>query len=177
MPFPPIILRASGQWISPEAARLQEKLSFQLEQLFADESTAVRAILSEQEGARWDVQPARETLQKLEEQLRAQAIPIDATLGDAAGSAVKAMQHRLSLLEGKMLRAEKRRHAESIDRWRRLQEMLAPGGSLQERVENFLPYYAQYGPEFFRWIKDGLDPLGKSVLVGTLPLQESPGNC
>jgi uncharacterized protein YllA (UPF0747 family) len=33
-----------------------------------------------------------------------------------------------------------------------LKEALFPFKGLQERVENFMPYYARYGNEFLRWI-------------------------
>ena len=169
LPFPPLILRASAQWISGSAARLQESLGLEVEQLFTDEATAIRTIIGRHDGERWRMDSARKKLEHLEAELRDQVVPIDSTLSDAAGSAGQAMRHSLAALEKKALRAEKRRHETDIARWHRLQSVLFPGGGLQERVENFLPYYAEYGPDFFRWVKDGIDPLGKSVLVGTFP--------
>jgi uncharacterized protein YllA (UPF0747 family) len=44
-----------------------------------------------------------------------------------------------------MLRAEKRKHIETLRRLESLKSALFPGG-LQERYENILPYYATYGP-------------------------------
>jgi bacillithiol biosynthesis cysteine-adding enzyme BshC len=169
VPFPPVILRASAQWIYPQTARLQDVLGLEVEALFAEEKKAIETILSRAEGDRWRMNNTRQTLQNLEPQLRAQVSAIDATLSDAAGAAVQAMQRQLARLEAKALRAEKRRHKTDIERWQRLRAMVFPGGGFQERVENFLPYYAKYGPAFFSWIKTGIDPLGKSVLVGTLP--------
>jgi bacillithiol biosynthesis cysteine-adding enzyme BshC len=169
VPFPPVILRASAQWISPQAARLQETLGFEVETLFADEKKAIETILTRAGGDQGSLNEARQTVQNLEAQLRRQLSTIDPTLGDAAGATVQAMQRKLSRLEAKALRAEKRRHQTDIDRWQRLQGLLFPGRGLQERTENLLPYYAQYGPAFFSWIKTGIDPLGKSVLIGTLP--------
>lgn len=169
VPFPPLILRASAQWISTQAARLAETLGFETEALFADEAKAVAAILSREEGERWRMEDARKLLDSLETKLRSQVTAIDTTLGDAAGAAVQAMRKRLLWLEEKALRAEKRQHKTDIERWRRVQALLFPGGGPQERAENFMPYYAEYGPDFLRWVKDGIDPLGKSVLVGRLP--------
>ncbi len=169
VPFPPLILRASVQWIPAGAARVAEAMGFETEALFADETKAISAILLKEGGERWRMDEARESLDSLEAALRSQVANIDPTLGDAAGAAVQAMRKRLAGLEEKALRAEKRRHKTEIERWRRTQALLFPGGGLQERVENFMSYYTVYGHQFFGWVKDGIDPLGKTVLVATLP--------
>lgn len=169
VPFPPLILRASVQWIPAQASRIAEAMDFQTEALFANEAKAVEAIVSKESGERWRMDKAEQTLDALEAELRDQVQAIDPTLGDAAGAAIQTMRKRLAQLEEKALRAEKRRHKIDIERWHRMQALLFPGSGLQERVENFMPYYAEFGPDFFRWIKDGVDPLGRSVLVGRLP--------
>ncbi len=64
-----------------------------------------------------------------------------------------------------MLRAEKRRQAEGLSQLARLQDSLFPGGGLGERVENFMPYYLQYGPAFFNALLRAIDPLGGRMLV------------
>ena len=55
---------------------------------------------------------------------------------------------KLDALEKKMIRAEKRKYAEEQNQIRELKQALFPNGDLQERVENFMPYYANCGREF-----------------------------
>ena len=45
-----------------------------------------------------------------------------------------------------MLRAEKQQQETHIKRIQKLKEKLFPENGLQERQENFLSFYAQYGP-------------------------------
>ena len=47
-----------------------------------------------------------------------------------------------------MLRAEKKKFDAQQRQLAKMKEKLFPGGSLQERVENLLPYYAVYGRPF-----------------------------
>jgi uncharacterized protein YllA (UPF0747 family) len=54
----------------------------------------------------------------------------------------------LKELEKKMIRAEKRKFSDEARQLQTIRTALFPNNSLQERVENILPYYAQYGPAF-----------------------------
>ena len=47
-----------------------------------------------------------------------------------------------------MLRAEKQQQETHIKRIQKLKEKLFPENGLQERQENFLSFYAQYGPSW-----------------------------
>ena len=51
-------------------------------------------------------------------------------------------------LEKKILRAEKRNFADARNKIQEVREALFPLNGLQERVENFIPWYALYGRAF-----------------------------
>jgi uncharacterized protein YllA (UPF0747 family) len=51
-------------------------------------------------------------------------------------------------LEKKILRAEKRNFEEVRTKIREVRGALFPINGLQERIENFIPWYAQYGKKF-----------------------------
>src|SRR5690606_20996925 len=65
----------------------------------------------------------------------------------------------LDNLEKKLLRAEKRRHADILARACSLKEELFPGGGLQERKANFAEVYKEYGSAFLQILQDELLPL------------------
>jgi len=65
---------------------------------------------------------------------------------------------KIDALEKKMLRAEKRKFESLQHQVQELKDIVYPTGKLQERVENILPYYAQYGPSI-------IDCLYKSSLT------------
>jgi uncharacterized protein YllA (UPF0747 family) len=66
-----------------------------------------------------------------------------------------------------LVRAAKRQQELPLERLDRLHERLFPHGSLQERRENFMPWYTREGPAFFDRLLSALDPLDPhfSVLV------------
>jgi uncharacterized protein YllA (UPF0747 family) len=59
---------------------------------------------------------------------------------------------KLEELEKKILRAEKKNHEEIRHRIHEIREALFPLDNLQERIENFIPWYAEYGSSFIKEI-------------------------
>ncbi len=56
---------------------------------------------------------------------------------------------KLEELEKKIIRAEKKNHEEIRRRIYDVKESLFPLDNLQERVDNFIPWYALYGRQYF----------------------------
>ena len=65
----------------------------------------------------------------------------------------------LEKLEKRLLKAQKRKHSEIVDRITDLKEQLFPKSSLQERQTNFSEFYELYGEELIPLLADNLDPL------------------
>ncbi|WP_431216711.1 hypothetical protein ACQ86N_20345 [Puia sp. P3] len=82
---------------------------------------------------------------------------------------VTALQTRavepLRVLEKKLLRAEKRKFADQQRQLQSLKTSLFPGDGLQERVENFMPWYALYGKEFIRKLYEESPALKQQFVV------------
>ena len=58
-----------------------------------------------------------------------------------------------------MLKAEKRRQKDLVDRITQLQNELLPNQSLEERQRNFSDFYLAYGSSFLTTLKEELNPL------------------
>ena len=61
---------------------------------------------------------------------------------------------KLDALEKKMLRAQKKKFEAQQRQLQKLQSQLFPHNSLQERIENFMPFYAEYGKQFIQALYD-----------------------
>jgi uncharacterized protein YllA (UPF0747 family) len=75
---------------------------------------------------------------------------------DTLTTHVAALQTRaikpLQELEKKLLRAEKRNFSVQERQLSALKKALFPNKGLQERVDNFLPYYAKWGTDFIKTV-------------------------
>ncbi len=87
---------------------------------------------------------------KLYESLKKQAVTIDTTLGKHVEALKTQSLYRLRELEKKMLRAEKRKFIDQHRQIHAIKENLFPKDGLQERIDNFMYYYAKWGRDFIQ---------------------------
>jgi uncharacterized protein YllA (UPF0747 family) len=93
-----------------------------------------------------------EEISKYYDKINNYAGSIDSTLEKHVEALKVRALKPLHELEKKMLRAEKRKFEEEQQSINKLKTVLFPKNNLQERVENFMPYYAKYGKQFFEEI-------------------------
>ncbi len=68
-------------------------------------------------------------------------------------------------MEKKLIRAEKKKHGDALDRISLLRERILPEGGLEERKENFLRYYNALGSEYIERLFQLSDPLSPGLKV------------
>ena len=53
----------------------------------------------------------------------------------------------------------------SINQIRNIKNKLFPEGQLQERFENFIPFYIKFGQKFFDLLIENINPFEHNILV------------
>jgi uncharacterized protein YllA (UPF0747 family) len=79
--------------------------------------------------------------------MKAVAAKVDPTLAPHTEALLIAASKKIDQLEKKMIKAEKKKFEAKQRQAEKIKNSLFPNGSLQERVDNILPYYATYGPQ------------------------------
>ena len=72
---------------------------------------------------------------------------------------------QLTKFEQKLIRMEKQKHENAIHQISKINAQLFPQNCLQERFDNFIPYYLKEGKNFIEMLKDNLDPLDTNFVV------------
>jgi uncharacterized protein YllA (UPF0747 family) len=98
-------------------------------------------------------------------QVQAKAVAAEATLKDHTAAILHKTSKYLQGIEKKMLRGEKKKFDAEIRQLTKLKAQLFPHDSLQERVFNFMPYYAKWGFEFVLAIKESSPPLAEKLVI------------
>ncbi len=163
--YPCIYLRQSVLWITEKNARLRKQLDFSIRDIFKPELDLARCYIQAHTTTEWHTDEETKAIETIFNSLKEKATTLDPTLAGSAEAVMTRMKYQLTLLEKKMLRAEKKKMQTEVLRIERLKRSLFPGNSLQERVENFSEYYLEYGPGFFDVIKDGINALDRNFLV------------
>ena len=86
-----------------------------------------------------------------------QATTVDSTLNQLVAAEKKKLENSLLKIEKKILKAEKKNQEVLINRISAIKEVLFPGGSPQERKDNFLNFYLS-DPNFIHNCLDCFDP-------------------
>ena len=79
---------------------------------------------------------------------------VDITLQPHTEALEKLALGKIDALEKKMLRAEKKKFETQQRQLHKLKAQLFPQDSLQERIENLMPFYAKWGKDFIKTIYD-----------------------
>ena len=152
VPYPVLVLRNSFLLIKEKQQKKLKQLQFTTLDLFQTTDDLTKALVLKDSGK--DILPAKEieAINQTYLSIIDIAKAADSTL-EGHALALKAKNEKsLQGLEKKIIRAEKRKHKETIHSIQQIKSALFPGGSLQERQENFAGFYARYGKDWFKKI-------------------------
>jgi bacillithiol biosynthesis cysteine-adding enzyme BshC len=107
----------------------------------------------------------KEVLIKHFDELIARSQLIDPSIAQFAKAERQKLINTVDNMEKKLVRAEKKKHGDALDRISQLKERILPGGGLEERKENFLRYYVPMGDAYFDQLFELSDPLSPGVKV------------
>jgi bacillithiol biosynthesis cysteine-adding enzyme BshC len=144
-PFPVLVLRNSFLLLNQRQEDTLAKIGFSAQEFFADRKTLEDEWVNRNAEMPVQIPDEIRTSNEFYNHLITKSKKIDKTLIAHVISLQKEAERGLLGLEKKLLRAEKRRHADRIRQLENLHEELFPDGGLQERTDNMLPYYARYG--------------------------------
>ena len=163
--FPLLLVRNSVMILEEKAQKKIEKLHLELQQLFEEEEQLIRSLVMQRSGGLITLEEEKSEIRRIMERVKESALQIDPTLGRSVEGEKQKIFKSLDKLEGKMLRAEKKKHEIMIRQIRALKEQVLPGGKLHERVDNIAGYYAKYGPTFLQEMQTALQPIDKQLIA------------
>lgn len=152
VPFPMLVLRNSFMVMDANHDHKMRELDIQDADLFKEETALANALVQRWTGAELSLKKEEQESKALFQHLRKRAAEIDKTLVQHVHSLEVDHLKKLETLEKKMLKAERKKQSIQLQRIWKLKAELFPNNTLQERVDNFMPYYAQYGPSFIETI-------------------------
>jgi bacillithiol biosynthesis cysteine-adding enzyme BshC len=152
VPFPVLVLRNSFMLMDSVQEHKLKELELETADLFKEEIQLSNEYVQQLAGKEINLKVEEEESKKLFLQLKTTASSIDKTLVQHVHALETEHFKKLSALEKKMLKAERNKQSTQLQRIWKLKSSLFPNNSLQERFENFMPYYAQYGPAFIQAI-------------------------
>jgi len=156
--YPMVYLRNSISLIPAKVISKLRRINLEISDLFLPMDELSRRYVARNSGLEIDFSAQITHLKKQFEQLYLMAEQTDASFMGAVGAQEKKQIKGLERLQQRLMRAEKRKHAQDIQRLAKMREWLFPEGTLQERKENMSWGLTQIGPEFLALLKNHIDP-------------------
>ena len=149
VPYPVLLLRNSFLFVAEKWVDKIAAAGLNEETIFQPGETLFEKAVKEKSAHPLQLAAEMEQVNALYKQIRMASVELSPTLGQHVDALQTRTLKNLGTLEKKMLRAEKRKYSDIRNRIYKIKEALFPMNSLQERIDNFIPYYARYGPAFF----------------------------
>jgi bacillithiol biosynthesis cysteine-adding enzyme BshC len=163
--FPILLLRNSGLLVSEKQMRKIEKLNLSLNEVFNKQEPLINSKVKEISKIKIDFSDQKAFLKQQFVDLKELAKETDTSFLGAVNAQEKKQLNGLDKLEKRLLKAQKRRLVDKVNRIRAIQDALFPNQSLEERYRNFSEYYLEMGTELFSVLFDGFDPLALEFSV------------
>lgn len=157
--FPILLLRNSVLLATTKQVDKLDKLDLTWNDIFLNQDELLSKYTERISEIPIDFSVQRSTLNKQFSDLLRVADRTDKSFRGAVLAQEAKQLKGLDHLEKRLLKAQKRKHSDELERITILQNELFPFGSLQERRYNFAQFYVEYGDELVTKLMNQLDPL------------------
>ena len=162
--FPQLLVRDSALWIGKRFAKDLVQAKLEPEDLFATLQD-IKAKFYDRNELKTPPEEEIELLIAHYELLKekAQTLPPDiaANIVKQSNQHIKELKKSIGDIRNKI----KEQHAKTLDKIDKIYESVFPDGSFQERYDNFIPYYLQYGKDFLNLLNENFNPLEGSIKI------------
>ncbi len=150
VPFPVLVLRNSYLLAEKKYTEKAAALGFTVTDFLKAENELLTELVKRNSQVQLSLQKEKESVKIFYGGIRTITGAVDITLQPHTEALEKLALKKLEALEKKMLRAEKKKFAAQQRQLHKLKMQLFPHDSLQERIENFMPFYAKWGKDFIK---------------------------
>jgi bacillithiol biosynthesis cysteine-adding enzyme BshC len=163
--FPILLLRNSVLLATEKQSRKADKLGLTWQDLFLKPQALANTKIKKLSEFPLDFSQQKEFLKNQFDALHGIAAKTDQSFSGAVKAQEAKQVKGLENLEKRLLKAEKRNHADVLARMADLQNELFPNHSLQERFANFSEFYIEDGQALIERLIATLDPLAHNFSV------------
>jgi bacillithiol biosynthesis cysteine-adding enzyme BshC len=160
--YPMQIMRNSAVILNSSIQKKLDKLNLKVEDFFGDVEQLINRYVQKNMNGSSTLAEEKKKLEDLYDSILLKAEASDVTLKQSATGEKQKAIAALENLEAKMLKTEKRKQETSVTQIRSVHASFFPDGTLQERRENFIPFYNR---EFIATLVMELDTFGKGFKV------------
>jgi bacillithiol synthase len=165
--FPMLLLRNSALLQTAKQNDKRQRLNIGMNELFLKQHELINRKVRQISNIEIDFSTQKEHLVEQFQQMYELAEQTDESFKGAVKAQEVKQLKGLENLESRLLRAQKRKLKDEVERIAKLQNDLFPNRSLQERQTNFSEFYVEYGDTLIEQLLENLDPLDANFKILT----------
>jgi len=163
--YPTLILRNSVLMLDEGSKKRLKKLSFKEEDLFKMGDVLVKEYLTKGAAIILDLKEEEERIESVFKEILSKTITIDKSLEPFVKAELQKNIKSLKNVEGRLIKAEKKKEEVVVNQIHNLKERLFPNASLQERHDNIISLFLFYGFGIIEELMEELNPLDSQFLI------------
>lgn len=163
--FPMLIRRNSVLWIDNKLSKDMREVDLDIRDLFEPTDALINRWIHANAGSTIEYEEELKRIEKAFISLSEKARVLDPTLKKAIEAEKVRQLKSVEQLGKRLLRAEKSNHERSVNKIRKIRDKLFPDQTLQERHDNFIPFYLKYGRQFIDILLRELSPFEKGLII------------
>ena len=168
LPMPMLKLRSSVLLISDKQQQKLKKLDISIADLFLPTNELINHRVRQISNIDIDLGDLKTHLDQQFSSLYALAEQTDASFLGAVQAQEKKQKKGIDRLEKRLLKAQRKKLVDHINRMTELQQQLFPMGDLQERRVNFAEFVLLYGDDLIPFLMKHIDPNEKDFMCFSL---------
>ena len=163
--FPVLMPRNFAMLVDEKSDQQIKKLGFELKDIFKDTEILIKEYVNKNAVSELSLKDEEVKLLAIYAEISAKATAVDSTLKSSVEAEMQKAINALKNMESKILRAEKQKQETNINQIKKIKDKFLPEGVLQERQENFSPYYLRSGKQFIPDLKAQFDPFDFEIVI------------
>ena len=162
--FPVLVPRNFALLIDLKSIQQIQKLGLQTIDIFNDVELLIKEFVNKNAGALISLKNQEDKMSEIFEEISTKVSIVDVTLKGSVDAEFQKTLNGFKNIETKLLRAEKQKQEIAINQIRKIRDKFLPNGVLQERYDNFIPYYLKFGKQLIPNLKELFDLLEFEML-------------
>jgi bacillithiol biosynthesis cysteine-adding enzyme BshC len=163
--FPVLIPRNFALLMDERIEQQFTKAGFEMLDLFKDTETLIKELVTRNTTVQLSLEEQQTKMAGVFAEISERATAVDSTLKSSVEAEFQKASNAIKNIESKLMRSEKQKQETGINQVKKIKEKFFPEDALQERYDNFIPYYLKSGDGFIADLKDAFDPFDYRLMV------------
>ncbi len=163
--FPVLIPRNFAMMMDEKSIQQLNKLGITTSHLFKDTEVLIKEFITRNSIIDISLKVEEEKIVSTYQLIIEKAVKFDVTLKGAVEAEMQKVLNNLKNIESKLVKAEKQKQETNINQIRKLKDKFFPDGMLQERYDNFIPFYLKSGNQLIGDLKEQFNPFEFEMMI------------